>query len=214
MDGAPCCCSFLPIPCSLLPTPFHCALFTDHCSLHLQHYAESGFAGHHSGVGFFGFFQRIDLVHGFDAGEGAEFERVFGVHAGAGGPAGYGAAAEEERERTDDDGAVGCADDDEFAGGGEAVDDPFERFGAGDGGEDDVGAADFLEFLGGVLRGGVDVEVRAELFGEGSLVLAAGDGDGAVSGLGGVLDGEVAEAADAEDERRCRRCGHRSCAER
>ena len=61
------------------------------------------------------------------------------------------------------------------------------------------GAAEFLEFGGGVLRGGVDVDVRAELFGERSFVCAAGDGDGAIAAFGGVLDGEVAEAADAED---------------
>jgi hypothetical protein len=41
--------------------------------------------------------------------------------------------------------------------------------------------------------------VRAQLLGERVFVLAAGDGDGAVAGFGGVLDGEVAEAADAED---------------
>ncbi len=96
-------------------------------------------------------------------------------------------------------GPSGRSDDDEFAGGGEAVDDPLESLGAGDGGEDDVGSADFLQFLGWVLRGGVDVDVRAELFGERALILPASDGDGAIAGLGCVLDGEVAEAADAED---------------
>ncbi len=60
-------------------------------------------------------------------------------------------------------------------------------------------AAEFLQFLRRVLRGGVDVDVRAELFGERAFVLAAGDGDGAIAGLGGVLDGKVAESADAED---------------
>ena len=33
----------------------------------------------------------------------------------------------------------------------------------------------------------------------GALSCAAGDGDGAIAGLGGVLDGEMAESADAED---------------
>ena len=177
----------------LLPTL--CSLLTG-----FQHYAETGFAGHHAVVGFLGFFEGIGFDHGLDAGEGAEFEGVFGVHAGAGGPAGDGAAAKEQREWADDDGSVfGCANEDEFAGGGEAVDDPFEGLGAGDGGEDDVGATDFLELFRRVLRGGVDVNVRAELLGERSLVLAAGDGDGAIAGLGGVLDGEVAEPAEADD---------------
>src|SRR6201998_1908166 len=164
-----------------------------------QHYAEPCFARHHAVVGFGCFLQRVNLVHGFDAGEGAKFQRVFRIHAGAGGPAGYGAAAEEQREGADDDGAVGRADEDEFAGGGEAVDDPFERFGAGDGGEDDVGTADLLEFFGRVLRGGVDVDVSAQLLGKCAFVLSAGDGDGTIACLGGVLDGEVAKSADAED---------------
>ncbi len=49
-----------------------CSLFPD-----FQHYAESCIAGHHALVGFFSFFEGVDLVYRFDAGEGAEFEGVF-----------------------------------------------------------------------------------------------------------------------------------------
>ena len=57
----------------------------------------------------------------------------------------------------------------------------------------------FLEFLGWVLRGGVDVDVRAEFFGERGLCPVRGQWRWCGSRLGCVLDGEVAESADAED---------------
>ena len=41
--------------------------------------------------------------------------------------------------------------------------------------------------------------MRSKLFGERSFVLSASDGDGAIAGLGGVLNGKVTESADAED---------------
>ena len=74
-----------------------------------------------------------------------------------------------------------------------------EGRGVGDRGEDDRSAPEFLEFFGWILRGGVDVDLRAELFGEWALVGSASDGDGAVAALGGVLHAEMAEATDAED---------------
>jgi hypothetical protein len=58
---------------------------------------------------------------------------------------------------------------------------------------------EFLEFGGGVLGLGVDVVPGAELAGERLFVLAAGDADGLEAHLGGILDAEVAEAAEAED---------------
>ena len=62
-----------------------------------------------------------------------------------------------------------------------------------------VSAAEFLELFGWILGGGVDVNVSAELSGEGALVGSAGDGDRAVAAFGGILHAEVAEAADAEN---------------
>lgn len=53
------------------------------------------------------------------------------------------------------------------------------------------------EPLGGVLLGCVDVLVRAELVGEIALLVAGGEGDNFVAHLGCVLDGEMAEPAEA-----------------
>ena len=89
---------------------------------------------------------------------------------------------------------LGGIDDDEFAGGGESIEDPLKSLAAGDGGENDFCAAEFFEFGRGILRGGVDVEVRAKLRGERSLVCSAGDGDGAEAAFDRVLNGEVAES--------------------
>ena len=70
----------------------------------------------------------------------------------------------------------------------------------GDGGEDDLRAAELLQLARpGRLGLAVDVVRRAELPRERFLVLPAGDGDGAEAHLRGVLHAQVAEAADAED---------------
>ena len=55
-----------------------------------------------------------------------------------------------------------------------------------------------LQLRRGVLRLAVDVDRRAQLAGERLLVLAAGDADRVKAHLRGVLDAEVAEAAQAE----------------
>ena len=59
----------------------------------------------------------------------------------------------------------------------------------------------FWSSAAGSWRFVINVDVGAELGGEVGLVLsaAAADGDGAVAGLGGELDGKVAEAADSDD---------------
>src|SRR5208282_3550923 len=155
--------------------------------------AETRFSAHHAVVRFPCLLQRICLDHGFDAGERAEVERVFGVHAGAGGPSSDCATAEQHRERVHHDGTIfGCTDQNELAGGRKSVDDPFESLGAGDGGENDIGAADLLQLFRRVLRGGVDVNVRAELLRERTFVLTPRDGHRAIAGLGGILDSKMA----------------------
>ncbi len=68
-----------------------------------------------------------------------------------------------------------------------------------EGGEDDYGSAELLQFGREVLGGAVDVEVRAELLGERAFVGSAGDSDGAVAAFCGVLHAEMTEASDAED---------------
>src|SRR5512132_1073805 len=68
-----------------------------------------------------------------------------------------------------------------------------------------VGAAERLDRLDRVLLGGVDGELGAELAGEVELLVVDVDGDHAPAGDRGVLDREVAEAADAEDGDEVRR---------
>ena len=84
-----------------------------------------------------------------------------------------------------------------------------EAVGVGQRGENHARAAELLQFGGKVVRGAVDVDVRAELLGERGLVFAARDGHGAIAGLGGELHGQVAEAADAEDGDQSRRAALR-----
>ena len=63
----------------------------------------------------------------------------------------------------------------------------------------DVGAAEVADGVGGVLGGGVDRVGGAELAGESELLVDDVDGDDGAAGDASVLEGEVAEAADAED---------------
>jgi hypothetical protein len=89
------------------------------------------------------------------------------------------------------------ADDDHGAVGAEAVDQGGHGFATWCGCQDDLSAAKFLKFAGGVGGGAVNVDVRAEFFGECFAVFATADGDDAVAKFAGKLHAEVAEAADA-----------------
>ena len=70
--------------------------------------------------------------------------------------------------------------------------------GTGDGGEDNLRAAELLQFGRRVLRLVVDVVMRAELPGERLFVCSARDGDGFAAHLRRELNGEMTEAADAD----------------
>src|SRR4029077_7306096 len=72
------------------------------------------------------------------------------------------------------------------------------RLAAGCSREDGPGAAQLLEFRGRVLGLAVDVDCRAELAREGLLVFAASDADRVEAHLGGELNPEVTEPAEAE----------------
>ena len=89
------------------------------------------------------------------------------------------------------------AEDDERALGAESVDEVAEVLVAGDGGEDEVEGAGELFDRGGFA--GVDEGVRAEREGFGFLVLRGGEGGDFGAEGAGELDGEMAEAADADD---------------
>ncbi len=115
------------------------------------------------------------------------------------GPALDGAAAHQQVDRIDAEFLIGHADNDQLASGPEAVDGGGQGAGIGEGGEDDPGSAQLLQFGGGVLGGAVDVDVSAELVGEGCLVLPAGNCHGAVAAFGGELHAKMTQAADAED---------------
>ena len=55
--------------------------------LHIEHHAEARLAAQHVLVSFGGAIERKDFVHGMDAGEDAEIQRVFGIDGRAGVPA-------------------------------------------------------------------------------------------------------------------------------
>ena len=81
----------------------------------------------------------------------------------------------------------------------ESGDDRAHALGVGHRGEDHFRAAELGQLLGHVLRGAVDIDLGAELLGQGSLVGAARDRHGLESHLGRELHAEVTQAADAED---------------
>ena len=68
-----------------------------------------------------------------------------------------------------------------------------------------VGAAQFLDLCRGILLGGVDHVVGAELAGHLELVVLQVDGDHGRALDLGVLHRQVTEAADAEDRAQLRR---------
>ncbi len=109
------------------------------------------------------------------------------------------AAAGDELDWGDFDWVEGGADDHELAVGAESVDELGHGFGAGCGGQDYLCSAEFLEFFGGLGGFAVDVDVGSEFLCEGCVFGAASDGCDLVAELGGELDSEVAEAADALD---------------
>lgn len=85
---------------------------------------------------------------------------------------------------------------------GESTDERLHRLARRRNARSDLGAAELLERLGGVLGLRVDVVVRAELEREVLLVGAARDNDGLEAHLAAELDGEVAEAAELRARRR------------
>ena len=161
-----------------------------------QHDAEAGVAAHHASEGGRGFGEGEEFVHRADAREGGEIESVFGVGGGAGGPAADGLTAAEQLEGGDGETGNGT-DDDEFAVVAEAAENRLHGRGIGDRGEDDLGAAEALQFGGRVLGLSVDVVGGAELADERRLVLPSRDGNGVESHFGGELDAEVPEAPDS-----------------
>ena len=159
--------------------------------------AELGFATGHAGVGFVDFCERELFDHGADAGKFGETQSVFGIGGDAGGPALNGLAAADHEAGLNGERIAAGADDEEFAVGREAGDQFGHGFAAGGGGEDDLSAAEFLKLLDSVPGGAVNVDMRAEFFGERFAVFAAADGGHAIAGLAGELHAEMAEAADS-----------------
>lgn len=118
--------------------------------------AESGFAAHHAIVGFGGAFQREGFVHGADAAEDAESESVLRVNGSASSPAFHGLAPAEKLQRRNFE-RRHSADNCESSVYGEAADYRFHRVGIGNGRKDDLSAAKFLKFGGGILRLAINI---------------------------------------------------------
>ena len=137
------------------------------------------------------------LSDGLDVVAGGDGEHLAEVAGAADAGAGDAELAADERGAGDLERGWAGAEDDERAFGAEGFDEVMEVLVAGDGGEDEVeGAGEFLD--GGGLAG-VDEGVGAEREGFGFLVLGAGEGDDFGTEGAGELDGEMAEAADADD---------------
>ncbi len=67
----------------------------------------------------------------------------------------------------------------------------------GRGGENDAGAAELLQFGGGIAGGSIDVVSGSEFSRQRFFVFAAPDGEGAEAHLPRILDSKMAEASDA-----------------
>ena len=79
------------------------------------------------------------------------------------------------------DGVHASSDDNHFAVGAEAIDEGGHGFGARGSGEDNLSAAEFLEFGCGVGGRAIDENVGTEFFGERCGFLAAADGSDAIA---------------------------------
>src|SRR6185437_8059756 len=134
---------------------------------------------------------------GLDVVAGGDFEHLAEVAGAADVGAGGGELAADERGALNLGRGGAGAEDDERALGAEGVDEVVELLVAGDGGEYEVERASEL-FDGGGFAG-VDEGVGAEREGFGFLVLGGGEGGDLASKGSCELDGEVAEAADADD---------------
>ena len=108
---------------------------------------------------------------GTNAGEGAEVEGVFGVHAGSGGPAFDGALADDQRNSVDRERPFRNADDEERTAFLEPAGNGFDGRGGGNGREDDLAPPSFWSSAAGSWVCVVDVDVGAELAGEIGFVL-------------------------------------------
>ena len=109
------------------------------------------------------------------------------------------AAAADQVEGRDLDRVHADADDHQLAAHGEAGDDRAHRLAVGDGRQDGLGAAELVEFGRDILGLAVEIEMGAEVAGQRFLFLAAGDGDGVKTHLGGELHAEMAQSANAEN---------------
>ena len=177
-----------------------------------KHDAESGFAAHHAVIGFGDAFQRKDFIH-----------RTHTVSTLKASVSWESIDVPEYQPLTDR-----CRHEQEMAKGQrwrraenhqravEAQAALHARHGvaAGDRGENDLGAAEFLQFRRRVLRLAVNVMLRAQLSGERFLVFAARNADGFEAHLGGVLHARDGRVRPGRARPRHRPAARRCCAAR
>ena len=167
--------------------------------LHRQNHAKPGLSGHHLRVGCRRLLQRRGLDHRGNAGQGAETERGVTRRRIARQGAFELAAAEYEVHAGDLDGLRPDAEDDRDPAGTQALERHGGHLTPGGRDQNDLGTAERLQGPGGVGGRAVDVVVGAELLRELRLVGTAGNGDDLEPHVPGVLDAQVAEAADPKN---------------
>src|SRR5271170_5376326 len=164
---------------------------------YVKHDAEARLAAQHVIVGFGYAFEGKGLVHGPDARENTKVKRVFGIDGRARVPAVDGLILQEHLDSIHLE-RWNRADHHELSFDGETRENGFHGFGAGDGGKDNLGAAQFLQLRRGILRFIVDVIMGAELAGQGLFVLTARDGSNFAAHFCSELHTEMAKSADAD----------------
>src|SRR6185437_11578224 len=195
--------SAIPPPCRLPPQRAQNARRGPRCASRVGHplWGEYGAVADlvflDAGDGGVGVLHGEAFGDGLDVVAGGDFEHLAEVAGAADVGAGDGELATDERGALNLERGRAGAEDDERALGAEGVDEVVELLVAGDGGEDEVEGAGEL-FDGGGFAG-VDERVCAEREGFGFLVLGGGEGDDLGAEGARELDGEMAEAADADD---------------
>lgn len=140
----------------------------------------------------------ILLNHALHAVRQCKLNRLLAVQRMAARPALHAGALRDQRHGVDIYVADG-RETENLAVRGEALRQSADHFGIGRRLDDDGGAAELGQFGIGIGVGGVDVVVRAELRGKGSLVVAVGEHRDLVAHLASELHGQVAQAAEPLD---------------
>src|SRR5262249_14537418 len=129
-----------------------------------QHYAEPGFAFHHSSISISGLFERKCLDHRADILRDAEGKGVLAINRSAGQAAVDRAPSKDEWESIQLDRVLRHTYHDELAADCETGHKGAHRSTTGAHCENGSGSAHALQYGNGILGGSVDVDVSAQIF--------------------------------------------------